>query len=168
MSAPQTRSHVHTIELAAPARDVFPLLVTPSSIRQWWFAARAVVIAQEGGVWCAAWGDDEDHPDYMTAATIRVHDPPRRLVLEDFRYFARTGPLPFRARFTTEFTVEPRGDSCVLRVVQEGFPMESAADEFYDGSERGWRETFESIRRFVDEHLARTPAPPPPSTLPRA
>jgi hypothetical protein len=44
-------------------------------------------------------------------------------------------------------------------VVQEGFPTDPEADEFYEGTERGWRETFESIRRFVAEHLARVPLP---------
>jgi hypothetical protein len=46
-----------------------------------------------------------------------------------------------------------------LRVCQEGFPNDPIADEFYEGCERGWRETFESIRRFVDEHIARIPPP---------
>jgi uncharacterized protein YndB with AHSA1/START domain len=157
---PDTRSHIHTVELAAPPQEVFPLLVTPSAIRQWWYASRAIVMAREGGAWMAAWGDDEDHPDFMTAALIRVYDPPRRILLADFRYYARTGPLPFRAFFTTEFTVEPRPGGSLLRVVQDGFPTESIADEFYEGCERGWRETFESIRRFVAEHLARIPLPP--------
>jgi hypothetical protein len=111
----------------------------------------------------AAWGDDEDHPDYITAALIRVYDPPRRLLLADFRYYARTGPLPFRAFFTTEFMVEPSPSGSLLRVVQDGFPTESIADEFYEGCERGWKETLQSIRRFVAEHLARTPPPPAPS-----
>lgn len=158
---PETRSHVHTIELAASPEEVFALLVTPSSIREWWFASRAIVMARENGCWSAAWGDDEDHPDFMTAATIRVYDPPRSLVLADFRYYARSGPLPFHTYFTTEFAVEPRSSGSLLRVTQEGFPVDSVADEFYEGSERGWRETFESIRRYVDEHLARAPMPQP-------
>lgn len=158
---PDTRNHTHTVELSALPQDVFQLLITPSAIREWWFASRAIVMAREGGAWVAAWGDNEDHPDYITAANIRVFDPPYRLVLADFRYYARTGPLPFRANFTTEFVVDPLPNGCILRVVQEGFPMESVADEFYDGCERGWRETFESIRRFVDEHLTRVPLPQP-------
>jgi hypothetical protein len=40
------------------------LLVTPSAIRAWWGAARAIVLAQENGAWAAAWGADEDRPDY--------------------------------------------------------------------------------------------------------
>ncbi len=160
---PDTRSQARSVELNATPEEVFGLLVTPSMIREWWFASRAIVLPRDGGAWSAAWGDDEDHPDYVTAATIRVYDPPRRLVLADFRYFARTGPLPFRANFTTEFTVEPRSpQGSLLRVVQDGFPTDPIADEFYEGCERGWRETFESVRRFVDEHLARTAPQPQP------
>ena len=107
----------------------------------------------------AAWGEDEDHPDYVTAANIQVFEPPYRLLLTDFRYYARTGPLPFRANFTTEFIVEPRPGGSILRVSQTGFPNDPIADDFYEGCERGWRETFESIRRFVDEHFARIPPP---------
>ncbi len=105
----ETRSHVHEIELFASPAEVFRLLVTPSAIREWWSAARAIVIARTGGVWCAAWGDREDDPDYITAAIIKVYDPPQRLVLSDFDYYAKSGPLPFDASLTTEFRISARG-----------------------------------------------------------
>jgi len=97
----------------------------------------------------AAWGENEDAPDYITAATIKVFDPPRRLVLGDFRYYARSGPLPFEADFNTEFSVRPNAEGTLLRVVQDGFPVESVADDFYAGCERGWRDTFTGIRRYL-------------------
>lgn len=145
-----TRSHVHEIELFASPESVFRLLITPSSIREWWSASRAIVVAREGGVWSAAWGAGEDEPDYVTVAVIRAYEPPRRLVLADFDYYAKTGPLPFDAKLTTEFSIAARGTHSVLRVEQTGFPEDSAADEFYAGCEAGWRQTFEQIRRFVD------------------
>ena len=167
MSSPmETRSHVRTVELPAPQHEIFQLLITPSAIRQWWYASRVIVLPRENGCWTAAWGDDEDHPDYVTAATIQSFEPPYRLLLTDFRYYARSGPLPFRANFTTEFTVQPRPGGSILRVSQSGFPNDPIADDFYEGCERGWRETFESIRRFVDEHFARIP-PPARATGPR-
>jgi uncharacterized protein YndB with AHSA1/START domain len=146
-----TRKHVHEELLSAEAARVFELLHTPSAIRAWWGAARAVVMAQEGGLWAAAWGETEDDPDYITAALIRVFDPPRRLVLGDFKYFAKTGPLPFRAEITTEFTVEARSNGALLRVTQDGFPAEPIADAFYAGCEVGWKNTFAGIRRFLSE-----------------
>lgn len=130
---------------------MFALLHTPSAIRGWWSAARAVVMAKEGGIWAAAWGEREDEPDYVTAATIQVFDPPRRLVMGDYRYNAKSGPLPFEADFRTEFIVSAHPQGSVLRVVQDGFPVDAVADEFYAGCEKGWRATFAGIRRYLEQ-----------------
>ncbi len=107
------------------------------------------MVARPGGLWAAAWGAAEDDPDYVSAGRIRILEPPRRLVLGDFVYHARSGPLPFEADFTTEFTVEPRTGGCVLRVVQDGFPAESVADAFYAACDTGWRNTLAGIKRFL-------------------
>ncbi|MCI0639383.1 MAG: SRPBCC domain-containing protein [Gemmataceae bacterium] len=145
-----TRSHTLSMTLPAVPEKVFALLITPSAIRGWWSAARAIVQPQTGGLWAAAWGEREDDPDYVCVATIRDFDPPHRLVLDDYRYFAKSGPLPFDADFTTEFRVEPAGTGAILTVNQEGFPTDAAADEFYRACEKGWHDTFAAIRRFLD------------------
>jgi uncharacterized protein YndB with AHSA1/START domain len=142
---------VHEEVFPTSPERLFALLHTPSAIRGWWGVARAVVLAQEGGVWAAAWGANEDDPDYITAATIRAFEAPRRLVLADYRYRARSGPLPFDANFVTEFLVLPRAEGAALRVIQDGFPVTPEADTFYAGCERGWRETFAGIRRYLSE-----------------
>jgi uncharacterized protein YndB with AHSA1/START domain len=144
-----TRQHKHQIELPASPERVFALLHTPSAIRGWWGAARAVVLAMPDGYWSAAWGANEDDPDYVSACRIHVFEPPRRLVLTDSRYYAKSGPLPFRAEFVTEFTVEPAPGGCVLRVTQDGFPTDPVADAFFAACETGWRNTFEGIRRYL-------------------
>jgi uncharacterized protein YndB with AHSA1/START domain len=146
----ETRKHVHEEAFAVSPDCLFSILHTPSAIRQWWGVARAVVLAEPGGVWAAVWGESEDDPDYITVAKIREFEPPRRMVLTDYRYHARTGPLPFEADFVTEFTVVPRGDGAVLRVCQDGFPCGPAADEFYAACEVGWRNTFAGIRRYLE------------------
>ncbi len=143
------RKHEHSIELPVPVERVFAILHTPSAIRAWWFASRAIVNPQQNGIWVAAWGGDEDTPDYVTSAVIQVFDPPNRLVLGDYRYFARSGQMPFKADFTTEFVVVPSESGSVLRVVQDGFPAGSIADEFYAACEKGWRDTFDSIKRYL-------------------
>lgn len=144
-----TRRHVCELTLPFPPERIFALLHTPSEIRGWWGAARAVVAAEPGGRWVAAWGDSEDDPDYVCSARIRDFEPPRRLVLDDWFYHAKAGPLPFQADFVTEFVLEPRPEGCVLRVTQDGFPAGPEADEFYAGCERGWRDTFAGIRRHL-------------------
>jgi uncharacterized protein YndB with AHSA1/START domain len=144
-----TRRHVHREVFSATADRLFALLHTPSAIRGWWGAARAVVLPLRGGIWAAAWGDAEDDPDYITAATIRQFDPPRRMVLGDFKYHARSGPLPFTADIVTEFLVQPHPDGALLQVVQDGFPLGPEADAFYAACGEGWINTFAGIRRFL-------------------
>jgi uncharacterized protein YndB with AHSA1/START domain len=146
-----TRKHVHEESFPVPPDRLFALLHTPSAIRRWWGVARAVVLPQASGTWAAAWGEAEDEPDYITAATIRDFDPPRRLVLTDYKYWARTGPLPFAAEFVTEFLVLPHPEGAVLRVTQDGFPADPEADAFYAACETGWCNTFAGIRRYLSE-----------------
>lgn len=147
-----TRCHVAETDVEASPAEVFAALLTPSAIRAWWSARSAIVDARPGGTWAAAWGDDEDAPDYITTATIVELDVPRRLVLGQYRYFARTGPPPFDADFTTEFTVAARDGGSRLTVRQDGFPAGPIADAFYEGCERGWRDTLASLASFVARH----------------
>lgn len=150
VAAPPTREHRRSVELPVPPERAFAALITPSAIRSWWQADRAVVIAERGGTWAAAWGAEEDDPDYATAATLEVFEPPRRLVLADYRYRARAGRLPFEADFRVELTIRPAdGGGSVLEVVQSGFPAGPEADAHLAGCETGWRETLEGLRRFL-------------------
>lgn len=144
-----TRAHVHEEIFSAGPETVFALLHTPSAIREWWGASRAVIIPQAGGVWAAAWGEDEDDPDFITVATMQVFDPSHRIVFGDYRYESKSGPLPFDANFVTEFTVKSTPEGTLLRVCQDGFPAGSEADEFYAACEQGWRDTFQGIRDFL-------------------
>jgi len=158
-----TRSHVHEEIFPVSPAELFSILLTPSAIRSWWSASRAIVVPERGGIWAATWGDSENDPDYATAATIRELDPPRRVVLADYRYRAKGGPLPFRADFVTEFLVSEHPEGAALRVTQDGFPAASIADEFYAGCERGWRDTFAGIRRHLEGRGA--PWAPEPTPL---
>jgi RimJ/RimL family protein N-acetyltransferase len=144
-----TRSIEREVALPCTAEEAFELLVRPSAIRSWWQAERAIVLPGEGGLWCATWGDDEDRPDYATAARLRVFDPPRRLVLDRYRYRSRFGSMPFEAEFEVEFTLRDQGAGCVLAVAQRGFPLEPIADAHFDSCRQGWQDTFECLLQLV-------------------
>ncbi len=73
----------------------FSALVTPSAIREWWNANRAIVNARHGGYWMAAWGSREDQPDYVCGYDISDFETPPRLEFSSPRYAAQTGDLPF-------------------------------------------------------------------------
>ncbi len=149
----ETRSHIHEESFDVSKERLFDLLITPSSIRVWWGASRAIVDAREGGVWTAAWGDEDD-PDYISTATLVEFDPPRRLAMRFGQYYAKTGSLPFKFAddAVTIFTVEPDGDGSILRVEQTGFPRDAVADDFYAACKTGWKNTFEGIRKYVMEN----------------
>jgi uncharacterized protein YndB with AHSA1/START domain len=133
-----------------PPERVFAALHTPSAVRAWWGASRVVVLARPGGVWSAVWGD-EDQPDYVTFARLRVFDPPQALVMADLLYFSRTGPLPFEfINPTTSFHVSPTPTGSRLFVCQDGIPNDRKADDFYAACHRGWLETLASIKRFLE------------------
>lgn len=148
-----TRKHEHEEVIEASQNEVFALLHTPSAIRAWWGASRAIVHPAAGGTWAAAWGEDEDLPDYITTAIMRVFEPPRRIVFGDYSYFARGGALPFDAEFITEFSVAPHPRGAVLRVVQDGFPDGAEADVFYEACGQGWIDTFKGIRSYIEQRI---------------
>ena len=145
-----TRKHEHEEVFATTPENLFALLYTPSAIRQWWSADRAIVLPQVGGLWAAAWGADEDNPDYLTIATIAVFEPCSRLFLKDYQYYSKDGELPFEANFTNEFIVTPNAEGAALKVIQDGFPEGPEGDEFLVGCETGWSDTFMGIRRFLE------------------
>jgi len=145
------RKHVHEEVFPATPEDLFRHLHTPSSIRNWWSAARAVIVPKSGGTYAIAWGELEDDPDYTSSATIRDFEPGHRFVLTDYTYVSKFGDLPFEANFVTEFLVEPHPEGATLRVTQDGFPAGPEADDFYAGCETGWRDTFAGIRRFLED-----------------
>ncbi len=149
-----TRKHEASISLAFPPQDVWDALVRPSAIRAWWMAARVIVVPKPGGVWAAAWGADEDTPDYISTATMTLFQPPpaapARLRFEDYTYHTRFGAPPFAADFVTEFSIHPEdGGRSQLKVVQDGFPAGPEADAFYAACERGWAETLANLKRFL-------------------
>jgi hypothetical protein len=84
-------------------------------------------------------------------STDAVLRPAAPVVLGDYRYYAKSGPLPFQADFRTEFTVTVHAAGALLRVVQDGFPTDAVADELYAGCEKGWYATFAGLRRYLEQ-----------------
>ncbi len=74
---------------------------------------------------------------------------PRAIVFDEGVYIAKLDPPPFELDTTTKFEIEPRGEtSCILRVLQTGFPVDPIADDFYAACEVGWRNTFAGIETY--------------------
>lgn len=145
-----SRSIERSIELLAGPNQVFDLLITPSAVRQWWQASQVIIVPRTGGVWVASWGEEEDHPEYVTAHRIVRHEPPHLLQLIEVCYYARATILPFETELITTFEVEQLAEHSRLTVRQEGFPSDAEAEEFYEACNTGWNVTLENIRAYVD------------------
>ena len=90
-----TRRHVQEEFFSVPSDRVFKALVTPSAIRRWWGASKAIVLPQAGGTWVASWGENENDPDYISSFKILEFEPPHRMMLGEGKYFSRDGQPPF-------------------------------------------------------------------------
>jgi len=148
----KTRRHVLEEPFAVSPEWMFEVLITPSAIRGWWGASKAIVVPERGGVWIAAWGENENDPDYISSYKILELDRPKRILLGEGKYFSRDGQPPFEMNLTTEFLVEKRVGGCALRITQDGFPTDAVANEFFDACVIGWSNTFEGIRKYFYDH----------------
>ncbi len=151
MAGTATRSIVQSVTVSTTPEELFRALIQPSAIRQWWEADRAIVHAVAGGIWMAAWGDDEDHPDYICGYKLAECSPPQRLVMIDPVYHSKDGGLPFEAEMITRFEISSGDNGCTLRVEQSGFPDSKQADEFYQGCQQGWRTTLNNLSHYLSE-----------------
>lgn len=129
----------------------FDALLKPGMIKKWWYASSAIVMPEEGGIYAVTWGDDIDHPDYISVAKIAKMVKPQLLLLTDFQYRSKDGTLPFEADLDVEFTLEPGDSGTKLSVSQRGFPEDEIADEFYNGCVQGWIDTMTSFKKVVEE-----------------
>lgn len=146
-----TREITHSEVFTANADVLFTMLITPSSIRGWWGVARAIVIAEEGGIYALTWGDDEDKPDYSSIGDIVTYMPGKTFEISNYRYTALTGKHPFSIKdMVVRFEMLPEGERTKLTVINSGFPTDKIADEFYNGCVQGWKDTFAGIRNFLE------------------
>lgn len=146
----ETRKHTHEEFFDVGPAEMFDILVTPSAIRKWWGASASIVVPKKGGVWAAAWGDEDD-PDYASSAILTEFDPPQGLTMKYGEYFAKNGPLPFKFAddAVTIFSITPVEGGSILRVEQTGFPTDKIVDDFYSACQIGWKNTFEGIRNYL-------------------
>ena len=129
---------------------LFKALHTPSQIRQWWEAAQAIVIERPNGVFAATWGGTEDDPDFIGTSVLAEFDPPHRLVMTDFIYYAKEGPLGFDADFVVEFSIAAQGRGSRLTLTHKGIPDDPVADEYYKGCNTGWTQCIANLHKLLD------------------
>jgi uncharacterized protein YndB with AHSA1/START domain len=114
-------------EIAAPQEEVWRALVDPGGLVGW-FASDARVTLEPGGEWFVA------HGEHGQSSIVEEVVPGERV----------------RTRFgqtTTEFVLEGRRGTTILRIVQSGFDEEDSAS-----LERGWANYAQTLRHYLTRH----------------
>ena len=144
-------------ELAEPfgikPERMFEILITPSAIRGWYGASRAVVEPHEGGTWVTTWGETDADSEYINSFKILEFEPPNRILLGGGKFIAGQA-WPIETHITTALIVEPQPTGCILRIIQEMDPADPLLDDYFDACIAGWQNSFEGIRNYL--HTAST------------
>jgi uncharacterized protein YndB with AHSA1/START domain len=143
------RKITHTIYIEASPSEVFNSLISPGSIKKWWFANCAIVLPQKGGCYDVLWGEEDD-PDYITSSTIIDIQTPNFLHLMYGKYYSKSGEMPFEAKFEVLFEISENKDGTDLKVTQKGFPDDAIADPYLQGCIKGWNDTCASLKSVIE------------------
>jgi uncharacterized protein YndB with AHSA1/START domain len=114
-------------EIEAAPEEVWRALVDPDALRGW-FASDARVTPEVGGEWYFA------HGEWGQSSTIEELVPNERLTA------SHEGK-------STEFQLEGRAGTTVLRIVQSGF-----GDDELESLERGWAKYMQTLRHYLLWH----------------
>ncbi|HSJ94528.1 MAG TPA: SRPBCC domain-containing protein [Gaiellaceae bacterium] len=132
MSSPIVRS----VEIAAPAERVFPLLVEPASLERWWPDV-AELDAREGGRFRMRFGES------VVTGDVAVYEPPRALALT-WVWEGRPSELETRI----DLTITPLdGDRCRVEVVHSGWER---VPELRPAHDAGWAHFLGSLAALAE------------------
>lgn len=126
------------IEIAAPLSAVWNALTDAEELIRWFPLEARVTPGAGGSIWMR-WDDAERVED-----RIDVWEPERRL-----RLVGKAGPW---SRIATDYYLEGRGGTKVLRVVSSGFGAEDDPDEVMQGFGFGWDFELRGLRHYLERH----------------
>ncbi|MCY3628415.1 MAG: SRPBCC domain-containing protein [Bacteroidota bacterium] len=138
---------------ACTPQELFDALHTPSALRSWWNANRVIIIPRTNGMYSAAWGEDEDDPEYVSSGIYRVYDPPYKSVIEDFRYYAKSDPADFEGLMSITYEITARNSEAHLQLTHTGIPEGDEADAYFEACTIGWVETLKNLKKYVEKHM---------------
>jgi len=144
------------IHINAAAKVVFNAMISPSLIKQWWYAQTAIVVPEKDGIYALTWGEKLDSPDYITVSRLSEFEFGKKLCMTNELYYSPHGSLPFDAQLHVTFDFAQKDEGTELRVLQEGIPKDKEADEFYEGTVKGWETTLQSLKNVVEDEVAST------------
>lgn len=137
---------------ACTPQELFDALHTPSALRSWWNADRVIIIPRKNGMYAAAWGEDEDDPEYVSSGIYGVYDPPYKSILVDFRYYAKSDPADFEDLMSVTYEITSRDSEAHLQLTHAGFPEGAEADAYFEACTQGWVTSLKSLKTYVEQY----------------
>ncbi len=132
------------IHIDAPVDAVWKALTDAAELTRW-FPLQARVTPGAGGAGGAIWMRWDDA--YDAESRIEIWEPARHLRIEF--------PNERAVHLATDYYLEGKGGSTVLRVVTSGFGAGEDWDELYGGVGRGWDFELRALRHYLERHRGR-------------
>jgi uncharacterized protein YndB with AHSA1/START domain len=151
--------HIDTqIEIDAPVDAVWRALTEAEGLMNW-FPPKAEVKPGVGGSIRSVWNEQQDWTAGIGAWDPNKHlqviwaeaTPPEKI--EEAKKAGFYSPL----RIAVDHYLNARdGGGTVLRLVQTGFSTDSAWDNQYDGTVRGWAYQLRGLKHYLEHHADST------------
>jgi uncharacterized protein YndB with AHSA1/START domain len=136
--AAPTRTVERDITIAAPIDVVWRALTDAEELTRWFPREARVTLGPGGSIWMR-WDDR-----YDAESLIEVWEPPRHLRI--------VFPAEGSRRLMTDYHLDGRGGSTVLRVVTSGFGAGADWDEYFLAVGTGWDFELRGLRHYLERH----------------
>jgi uncharacterized protein YndB with AHSA1/START domain len=138
---PGTRSAEGQIMIDAPAERVWHALTDARELERWFPLDARVEPGPGGRIWMS-WRNE-----FVGDMKILVWDPPKHLrTAWAFHESDQPGQV-------TDYLIEGRGGTTVIRAVTSGFPLDASWDGWVEGTNRGWAFELRSLRHYLERHV---------------
>ena len=142
-----TRSHEHTLEIAASPDRVWKAIATADDLTNW-FPLDADVEPGEGGTITYRWGGFEGRCE------IRAWKPGKHLATT----WTMSGEPSEQANepLIVDWWIDGTPAGTRLRLVHSGFGPGASFDDEFDGTRRGWHFELGSLKHYLERHDGQT------------
>jgi len=137
---PGTRSAEGEVTIDATPERVWHALTDARELERW-FPLDAHVEPGEGGSIRMSWRNE-----FAGDMEILVWDPPHHLRTS---WSFGEGAAPAQI---TDYIIEAKGGSTVMRAVTSGFPLDASWDGWVEGTKRGWAFELRSLQHYLEHH----------------
>ncbi len=138
------------VRIKAPREAVWRALTEASELARW-FPPVASGKPGLGEELCFAWG-----PELQWHTEVAAFEPGRHLLWRDKAPLqtptaegAEEAPA---APMAVDWTLEVAGGEVLVRLVQSGFGEGDSWDDFYEGTDFGWRFYLHALRHYLERH----------------